>query len=32
VSAKKFVNMAREMAAKVTLYNMFMQTAPHGGG
>jgi hypothetical protein len=32
VSAKKFVNMAREMATKVSLYNMFMRMTPHGGG
>lgn len=32
VSAKKFVNMAREMATKVSLYNLFMQMMPHGAG
>jgi hypothetical protein len=32
VSAKKFVNMAQEMATKISLYNMFMQMTPHGGG
>lgn len=32
VSAKKFVNMAKEMATKVSLYNVFMQMTPHGGG
>jgi len=32
VSAKKFVNMAKEMATKVSLYNLFMQMTPHGGG
>ena len=32
VSAKKFVNMAKEMATKVSLYNIFMQMTPHGGG
>jgi hypothetical protein len=32
VSAKKFVNMAKEMATKVSLYNMFMRMTPHGGG
>jgi len=31
VSAKKFVNMAKEMATKVSLYNIFMQMIPHGG-
>ena len=31
VSAKKFVNMAKEMATKVSLYNLFMQMTPHGG-
>lgn len=31
VSARKFVNMAKEMAAKVSLYNMFMQMIPHAG-
>jgi hypothetical protein len=31
VSAKKFVNMAKEMATKVSLYNLFMQMIPHGG-
>ncbi len=31
VSAKKFVNMAKEMATKVSLYNLFIQTIPHGG-
>jgi stalled ribosome alternative rescue factor ArfA len=31
VSAKKFVNMAKEMATKVSLYNLFMQITPHGG-
>jgi hypothetical protein len=31
VSAKKFVNMAKEMTAKVSLYNLFMQMTPHGG-
>ena len=30
--AKKFVNMAKEMATKISLYNLFMQMAPHGGG
>ena len=28
VSAKKFVDMAKEMATKVSLYNLFMQMAP----
>jgi IS5 family transposase len=32
VSAKKFVNMAKEMATKISLYNLFMQMNPHGGG
>ena len=32
VSAKKFVNMAQEMTTKVSLYNIFMQMMPHGGG
>ena len=32
VSAKKFLNMAKEMATKVSLYNLFMQMTPHGGG
>lgn len=32
VSAKKFVNMAKEMATKISLYNLFMQMTPHGGG
>jgi len=32
VSAKKFVNMAKEMATKVSLYNLFMRMTPHGGG
>jgi hypothetical protein len=32
VSAKKFVNMAKEMATKVSLYNIFMQMNPRGGG
>jgi len=32
VSAKKFVNMAKEMTAKVSLYNLFMRMIPHGGG
>ena len=32
VSAKKFVNVAQEMTTKVSLYNLFMQTIPHGGG
>jgi hypothetical protein len=32
VSAKKFVNMAKEMTTKVSLYNLFMQMTPHGGG
>jgi stalled ribosome alternative rescue factor ArfA len=31
VSAKKFVNMAKEMTTKVSLYNLFMQMIPHGG-
>jgi len=31
VSAKKFVNMAKEMATKVSLYNLFMRMTPHGG-
>lgn len=31
VSAKKLVNMAIEMATKVSLYNIFMQMTPHGG-
>jgi hypothetical protein len=31
VSAKKFVNMAKEMATKVSLYNLFMQMNPRGG-
>jgi transposase len=31
VSAKKFVNMAKEMSMKVSLYNMFMRMIPHGG-
>ena len=32
VSAKKFVNMAQEMTTKASLYNIFMQMMPHGGG
>ena len=32
VSAKKFVNMAKEMATKVSLYNLFVQMNPRGGG
>jgi len=32
VSAKKFVNMAQEMTTKISLYNIFMQMMPHGGG
>jgi hypothetical protein len=32
VPAKKFVNMAKEMATKISLYNMFMRMTPHGGG
>ena len=31
VSAKKFVNMAKELATKVSLYNIFMEMTPHGG-
>ena len=31
VSAKKFVNTAKEMATKISLYNMFMQMMPHPG-
>jgi len=31
VSAKKFVNMAKEMATKVSLYNLFIRMTPHGG-
>jgi len=31
VSAKKFVNMAKEMATKISLYNLFIQMTPHGG-
>lgn len=31
VSAKKFVNMAKEMATKVSLYNTFMRMTPYGG-
>lgn len=31
VSAKKFVNMAKEIATKVSLYNLFMRMTPHGG-
>jgi hypothetical protein len=31
VSAKKFINMAKEMATKVSLYNLFMQMIPLGG-
>lgn len=31
VSAKKFVNMAEEMAIKLSLYNLFMRMNPHGG-
>jgi hypothetical protein len=32
VSAKKFVNMAKEMTTtKVSLYNLFIQMTPHGG-
>jgi hypothetical protein len=31
VSAKKFVNMAKEMTTKVSLYNLFMQMIPRGG-
>lgn len=30
VSAKKFVNMAKEMTLKVSLYNLFMQMMQHG--
>ena len=30
VSAKKYVNMAKEMETKVSLYNLFIQTIPHG--
>jgi len=30
VSAKKFVNMAKEMVIKTSLYNLFMQMIPHG--
>ncbi|TLM99946.1 IS5 family transposase [bacterium] len=30
VSAKKFVNMAKEMTIKTSLYNLFMQMIPHG--
>jgi hypothetical protein len=32
VSAKKFVNMEKEMGTKMSLYNIFMQMIPHGGG
>jgi hypothetical protein len=32
VSAKKLVNMVKEMATKVSLYNLFMRITPHGGG
>ena len=32
VSAKKFVNMAKEMSTKVSLYNLFIQMNPCGGG
>jgi IS5 family transposase len=32
VSAKRFMNMAREMAMKVSLYNMFMQMIRHAAG
>jgi Transposase DDE domain len=31
-SAKKFVNMAKEMTIKVSLYNLFMQMIQHGHG
>jgi hypothetical protein len=31
VSAKKFVNMAKEMETKISLYNLFMRMTPHGG-
>jgi hypothetical protein len=31
VSAKKFVYMSREMATKLSLYNLFMRMTPHGG-
>ena len=31
VSAKKFVNMAKEMTTKVSLYNLFMQMIPRAG-
>jgi hypothetical protein len=31
VSAKKFVNMAKEMETKISLYNLFIQTMPHEG-
>src|SRR3990170_7140142 len=31
VSAKKYVNMAKEMTIKVSLYNLFIQMASHGG-
>jgi hypothetical protein len=31
VSAKKFVNMAREMVIKVSPYNMFMRMTPDYG-
>jgi len=31
VSAKKFVNMAKEMATKVSLYNLFIRMNPRGG-
>ena len=32
VSAKTFVNMAKEMATKASLYNLFMQMTPHYKG
>jgi hypothetical protein len=32
VSAKKFVNMAKEMGTKVSLYNLFVQMNPHDRG
>ena len=31
VSAKKFVNMAKEMETKISLYNLFIQMASQGG-
>jgi hypothetical protein len=31
MSAKKFVNIAKEMTTKISLYNMFMQMIPHAG-